>query len=73
MVIAGGAGTLLGPVVGATVVILLKNVVSAYVTRWVLLLGVVFVVIVLYMPEGLVPGIERLRFRRRPLQRGARA
>jgi branched-chain amino acid transport system permease protein len=71
MVIAGGAGTLLGPVVGATVVILLKNVVSAYVTRWVLLLGVVFVVIVLYMPDGLVPGIERLR--RRFFRRGAEA
>lgn len=71
MVIAGGAGTLLGPIVGAAVVILLKNVVSAYVTRWVLLLGLVFVVIVLYMPEGLVPGIERLR--RRSVRRGVAA
>jgi branched-chain amino acid transport system permease protein len=71
MVIAGGAGTLLGPIVGAAVVVLLKNVVSAYVTRWVLLLGLVFVAIVLYMPEGLVPGIERLR--RRSGRTGARA
>jgi branched-chain amino acid transport system permease protein len=71
MVIAGGAGTLLGPIVGAAVVILLKNVVSAYVTRWVLLLGLVFVVIVLYMPEGLVPGIVRLR--RRSVRRGVEA
>jgi branched-chain amino acid transport system permease protein len=71
MVIAGGAATLLGPVVGAAVVVLLKNVVSAYVTRWVLLLGLVFVLIVLYMPEGLVPGIERLR--RRFARRGAEA
>jgi branched-chain amino acid transport system permease protein len=71
MVIAGGAGTLLGPIVGAAVVVLLKNVVSAYVTRWVLLLGLVFVVIVLYMPEGLVPGIERLR--RRAARRGVEA
>jgi branched-chain amino acid transport system permease protein len=64
MVIAGGAGTLLGPFVGALVVVLLKNVVSAYVTRWLMLLGVVFVAIVAFMPEGLVPGIERLRRRR---------
>jgi len=71
MVIAGGAGTLLGPVVGAAVVVLLKNVVSAYVTRWALLLGLVFVLIVLYMPEGLVPGIERLR--RRFARRGVEA
>ena len=63
MVIAGGAGTLLGPIVGAIVVVMLKHVVSAYVTRWVLLLGVVFVAIVAFMPEGLVPGFARLRRR----------
>jgi len=65
MVIAGGAGTLLGPVIGAIVVVMLKNVVSAYVTRWVMLLGLVFVAIVVFMPEGLVPGFDRLRLRRR--------
>jgi len=61
MVIAGGAGTLLGPLVGATLVLVLKNVVSAYVTRWLMLLGIIFVVIVIFLPEGLVPGVERLR------------
>lgn len=61
MVIAGGAGTLVGPVAGAAVVVILKNVVSAYVTRWVMLLGVVFVLIVVFVPEGLVPGLRRLR------------
>ncbi len=66
MVIAGGAGTLLGPVVGAVLVVMLKNVVSAYVTRWVMLLGLVFVAIVAFMPEGLVPGLDRLRRRGRP-------
>ncbi len=64
MVIAGGAGTLLGPIAGAVVVVLLKNVASAYVTRWMLLLGVVFVAIVVFVPEGLVPGLSRLRRRR---------
>jgi branched-chain amino acid transport system permease protein len=59
MVIAGGAGTLLGPAVGAATVIVLKNVVSAYVTRWVMLLGAVFVLIVVFMPEGVVPGLSR--------------
>lgn len=61
MVIAGGAGTLSGPLAGAAVVLILKNVVSAYVTRWMMLLGAVFVVIVIFMPEGLVPGAARLR------------
>jgi branched-chain amino acid transport system permease protein len=65
MVIAGGPGTLAGPLVGAVVVVVLKNVVSAYVTRWVMLLGIVFVVIVILVPDGLVPGIEALRRRAR--------
>jgi branched-chain amino acid transport system permease protein len=63
MVIAGGSGTLLGPVVGAAVVVLLKSYVSAFVERWTFLLGFVFLMIVLFMPDGLVPGIRRLWLR----------
>jgi branched-chain amino acid transport system permease protein len=60
MVISGGAGTLIGPVVGAALVVIVKNVVSAYVTRWNFMLGAIFVAIVVFMPEGLVPGAVRL-------------
>jgi len=59
-VIAGGSGTLAGPLVGAAIVMLLKNYVSGYVERWNMLLGFVFVVIVVFMPEGVVPGVKRL-------------
>ncbi|MEO8132686.1 MAG: branched-chain amino acid ABC transporter permease [Betaproteobacteria bacterium] len=62
-VIAGGSGTLAGPVVGAAIVVILKNYASAYVERWNMLLGFVFVVIVIFMPDGLVPGLSRLRAR----------
>ena len=58
-VIAGGSGTLAGPIVGAAIVVLLKNYVSAYIERWNMLLGFVFVLIVVFMPEGLVPGLRR--------------
>jgi branched-chain amino acid transport system permease protein len=66
-VIAGGSGTLAGPLVGAAIVMLLKNYVSGYVERWNMLLGFVFVFIVVFMPEGVVPGVKRLwlRFRSR--------
>ena len=60
MVIAGGAGTLLGPIAGAGIVVILKNVVSAYIERWTMLLGFVFVLIVMFVPDGLVPGLARL-------------
>ena len=58
-VIAGGSGTLAGPVVGAAIVVILKNYVSTYIERWNMLLGFVFVFIVIFMPEGLVPGLRR--------------
>jgi branched-chain amino acid transport system permease protein len=60
MVISGGAGTLLGPMVGAALVVIIKNVVSAYIVRWNFMLGAIFVAIVVLMPEGLVPGAMRL-------------
>ena len=60
MVISGGSGTLLGPVAGAALVVVMKNVASAYIERWNLVLGAIFVAIVLFMPEGLVPGSARL-------------
>ncbi|MHB8908587.1 MAG: branched-chain amino acid ABC transporter permease [Syntrophales bacterium] len=64
MVIAGGGGTLIGPMAGATLVMLLKYLVSAYVERWLMLLGVVFVMIVIFMPDGLVPGVTQWWTRR---------
>jgi branched-chain amino acid transport system permease protein len=60
MVISGGAGTLLGPIVGAALVVAVKSVVSGFIERWNMLLGAIFVVIVILMPEGLVPGSARL-------------
>jgi branched-chain amino acid transport system permease protein len=59
-VIAGGSGTLAGPLIGAAIVMVLKNYVSAYIERWNMLLGFVFIVIVIFMPDGLVPGVRRL-------------
>ena len=38
----------------------MKNVVSAYIERWNFVLGAIFVAIVIFMPEGLVPGSVRL-------------
>jgi len=64
-VIAGGSGTLGGPAVGAALVLLLKNYASAYIERWNMLLGLVFLFIVLVMPTGIVPGFSRLTARLR--------
>ena len=58
-VIAGGADTLAGPIVGAGIVLVLKNYASAYIERWNMLLGFVFLAIILFMPDGVVPGLRR--------------
>jgi branched-chain amino acid transport system permease protein len=71
MVIAGGTGTLLGPIAGAALVIIMKDIASAYIERWNFVLGAIFVLIVVFMPEGLVPGCVRL-WRRATTSRGAR-
>ena len=59
MVILGGAGTLLGPVLGSAVIVYLENAVSAYTQRWLLVLGLVYVAVTLFAPEGLVGLLRR--------------
>jgi len=60
MVIAGGSGTVLGPIGGAALVVTMKTVASGYIERWNFVLGAIFVLIVLLMPEGVLPGSARI-------------
>ncbi|MSO83105.1 MAG: branched-chain amino acid ABC transporter permease [Acidobacteria bacterium] len=52
MVTLGGPATLVGPVLGAAAIVLLKNVMSAYTARWLLILGMVYIVTILVAPKG---------------------
>jgi branched-chain amino acid transport system permease protein len=61
MVALGGRGTLLGPALGAGVIILLKNLVSVYTHRWLLILGTVYIGTIVYAPEGIVGAIRQWR------------
>jgi branched-chain amino acid transport system permease protein len=60
MAILGGASTLTGPIIGAAVITIVKNVVSTYIERWNILLGLIFVIVIMFMPSGLVPGCRQL-------------
>jgi len=53
MVTLGGPGTLIGPALGAGLIVLLKNVISAYTQRWLFILGTVYIVTILAAPDGL--------------------
>ena len=60
MVILGGAGTLLGPAVGSAAIVFLENAISAYTERWLLILGLIYVVVTLFARAGLL-GLLRAR------------
>ena len=66
MVALGGRGTLIGPAVGAAVIVLLKNLVSVYTHRWLLILGAVYIGTIVYAPEGIAGAARQLMRRVRP-------
>src|SRR5439155_9075644 len=53
MVILGGMGTLVGPVVGALVLLLLEDLLSAWTAHWQIVLGPFLVLVVLFAKRGL--------------------
>jgi branched-chain amino acid transport system permease protein len=54
MVILGGPGTLIGPALGAGIIVFLKNFISAYTQRWLLIVGTIYILTILYAPQGLI-------------------
>jgi branched-chain amino acid transport system permease protein len=52
MVVLGGAGTLTGPVLGAAIFLLMKNLVSTYTDHWMLIIGAVFIACVMFFRRG---------------------
>ncbi len=53
--VMGGIGTLVGPIVGAAFFLLLKEVFSRFFTEYYLIpVGVIFIAMVIFMPQGLL-------------------
>ena len=61
MVIVGGAGTLIGAIIGAAIVIKVEDLVSAVTDRWSLVIGLLFVLTMLIAPEGILGWINAIR------------
>jgi branched-chain amino acid transport system permease protein len=59
MVALGGRGSLIGPALGAGIIVLLKNLVSVYTHRWLLILGAVYILTIVYAPEGILGAMKR--------------
>ena len=54
MVMIGGQGTLEGPLVGAFIIKILSHLLSSQFRQWPIIIGVVFIIVVVFMPNGIV-------------------
>ncbi|MDP1953291.1 MAG: branched-chain amino acid ABC transporter permease [Polaromonas sp.] len=63
MVIVGGVGTVLGPIVGSVLVVAMSNIVSIYTDRWSMVIGITFILVMIFSPEGITHLLQR-RLRR---------
>ncbi|HEX3992114.1 MAG TPA: branched-chain amino acid ABC transporter permease [Acetobacteraceae bacterium] len=59
MVIVGGQGTLVGPILGAAFYLLMEQVLSAYTNSWALFFGLIFIGFVMFAPEGILGLLTR--------------
>jgi branched-chain amino acid transport system permease protein len=65
MVALGGPATLVGPAIGAAIVMFLRYWVSTFIERWYLILGATYIITILYAREGILGKIEALIARRK--------
>ena len=65
MAIVGWTGTIVGPFIGSAIILGLRNWVSSFFELYAAIMGIVFIVAVLWVPEGLVGLAARLRGRAR--------
>jgi len=70
VVIVGGMGSLLGPAVGAAVIVLLRHHLSDLTHYWMFFLGLFFIAVVLFAENGIYGALRRL-VRRRTLSLAA--
>jgi branched-chain amino acid transport system permease protein len=64
MVTLGGPGTLVGATLGAFIITFLKNMVSVYTERWLMVMAAVYILTALYAPDGIMGLLKKLQKRR---------
>jgi branched-chain amino acid transport system permease protein len=60
MVLVGGTGTIVGPFIGSAIMLVVQNYVSAYVDQWLIVMGVIFIVTMLWTPDGVLGLMRRI-------------
>ena len=58
-VLAGGAATTLGPLVGTVFIYYVTDIASSYTSAWLLIVGTALVLLVLFAPKGILGAVRR--------------
>lgn len=72
MCLLGGWFTFAGPIVGAAAVVALRTFVSIYTDYWTLVLGIILILLIFFLPEGVL-GFLLQRLEPRPIEEGRQA
>lgn len=58
MCLLGGWLTFLGPMLGAALIVIIRTFVSTYTLYWALVLGIIFTLVIFFLPNGVLGWIE---------------
>ncbi len=65
MCLLGGWLTFMGPMLGAAVIVALRTFVSTYTVYWALVLGIIMMLVIFFLPEGVLGWLMQLSGKRR--------
>ncbi len=65
MCLLGGWFTFLGPMLGAAIIVFLRTVAGSYTEYWTMILGIVLMLLIFFLPEGVLGYLQKI-IRRRP-------
>jgi branched-chain amino acid transport system permease protein len=63
--IVGGTGTLVGPLLGAALVIGAREILSDLVRSWLVFVGVAYILLIFFFPSGLYPYLRAVLWGKR--------
>jgi branched-chain amino acid transport system permease protein len=66
MLIVGGVGTLIGAPIGTAFFVILQNYISTYTERWPLIMGLIFIILILYKQGGVAHLLIKIWIRMSP-------
>jgi branched-chain amino acid transport system permease protein len=71
MALLGGWFTFFGPMLGAAVIVLLRTIVSTYTEYWTFAMGILLMLVILFLPEGVLGKVFEIWKRRTSVEVGS--